>query len=51
MLSIWLRKTSNLVISLRKMILKSRSVSGQNYPTEPDYLAISKLAQATITNV
>jgi len=27
-----------------------RSVSGQNHPTEPDYLAISKLARATITN-
>jgi len=27
-----------------------RAVSGQDHPTEPDYLAISKLARATIAN-
>ena len=27
-----------------------RSVSGQNHPTEPAYLAISKLARATIAS-
>ena len=27
-----------------------RSVSGQNHPTEPDYLALSKLARATIAS-
>src|SRR6266567_8952079 len=30
--------------------LDLRSVSGQNHPTEPDYLAISKLARATTNN-
>ena len=28
----------------------SRAVSGQDHPTEPDYLAISKLARATIAS-
>ena len=28
----------------------SRAVSGQDYPTEPDDLAISKLVRATIAN-
>src|SRR6266576_4187550 len=28
----------------------TRAVSGQNHPTEPDYLAISKLARATTNN-
>ena len=28
----------------------SRSVSRQNHPTEPDYLAISQLARAIIAN-
>ena len=34
----------------RPQLITPRAVSGQDHPTEPDDLAISKLARATIAN-